>query len=71
MRGGIGGLWVRQGLVRGGGALVSPMLHGLIDLEVRRSKQIAEEPLAPPPGVVQQSDALRRSDTLPESFGIS
>jgi hypothetical protein len=67
----IGGLGVRQGLVRGLGVPVSPMLHSLVDLRAEYSNQVAEEPLVPPPDGVQRSDALRRSDTLPELFGIA
>lgn len=66
----IGGLGVRQGLVRELGVPVSPMLHSLVDLRAEYSNQVAEEPLVPPPGGVQQSDALRQSDMLLGSFGI-
>jgi len=51
--------------------IVSLHKHGSIDLQARCSKQIAEDPLVPPLGGVQKSDALRQSDTLPKSFGIS
>src|SRR5665811_614492 len=43
--------------------IVSLHKHGSIDLQARCSKQIAEDPLVPPLGGVQKSDALRQSDT--------
>src|ERR1035437_1141630 len=61
----------QMGRLGGPGMPLSPMLHGSIDLQARCSKQIAEDPLVPPLGGVQKSEALRQSDTLPKFFGIS
>ena len=71
MRGALTASGLDKGRLGGPGMPLSPMLHGSIDLQARCSKQIAEDPLVPPLGGVQKSDALRQSDTLPKSFGIS
>lgn len=71
MRGALTASGLDKGRLGGPGIPLSPIPQRSIDLQARCSKQVAEEPLIPQPGGVQESDARRQSDTSRESFCTS